>query len=619
MNTFLFVDGHKTGLGAMLAQGTSISDAKPVAVASRSTNLAESKYPQLDLEAASVDFGLRRFREYLVGSPSIIKVVTDHKPLVPVFNGRRNGSLRTQRIKLKHQDIPYILEFQKGSLNRVDIMSRQSRALSSLTLEEQKETHELNNLLYMLHSTPIVDHISLADISRKTDADPVLSRVRDLVKKGARVASKDDNAKVRKFNPILPDLTVTGNGILLKDDRMVLPDKLQDVAIRLAHKGCHPGRSGIERRLRYHFFFHDMFTKVKNFVLGCADCARFVDKKTKEPITPHKVPCSAWDTVSVDLFGPMPSSRHVVVVQDIGSRYPAAKLVASTKGNEVIPALDDIYSEYGYPDVQISDNGPPFNSRSMKEYTDSHGIQTRFSAPYFPRQNPAETFMKTIGKGMKISRHDRVSEEKAIKETLKTYRQTPHPATGIPPASFIFRDGVKTAFPRKTVSDGDIKMSRAMDEQNKEERQKVVNNSKYVKHDSFSRGDMVMVRDANRRSKFSSLFLPDPFVVVDLDDDAGHVILEDMNSTRLVVRHLDDVKPCYKGELAVDPVVEVSNQASNSSNERLAVAPDRITENSRDDVEDDSLDSQSVPLPEPRRSSRNRSAPKHYPEGEWSA
>ena len=63
-----------------------------------------------------------------------------------------------------------------------------------------------------------------------------------------------------------------------------------------------------------------------------------------------------------------------------------------------------------------------------------------------------------------------------------------------------------------------------------------------------------MVRDVNRRSKFSSLFLPDPFVVVDLDDDAGHVILEDMNSTRLMVRHLDDVKPCYKGALQYSTV-----------------------------------------------------------------
>ena len=96
LDTFLFVDGYKIGLGAMLAQGKSIADAKPVAVASRSTSLAEMAYPQLDLEAASLDFGLRRFREYLVGSPTIIKLVTDHKPLVPVFNGRRNGSIRTQ-------------------------------------------------------------------------------------------------------------------------------------------------------------------------------------------------------------------------------------------------------------------------------------------------------------------------------------------------------------------------------------------------------------------------------------------------------------------------------------------------------------------------------------------
>ena len=202
----------------------------------------------------------------------------------------------------------------------------------------------------------------------------------------------------------------------------------------------------------------------------------------------------------------------------------------------------------------------------------------------------------------------------------KTYHQTPHPVTGIPPASFIFRDGVKTAFPRKAVSDDDIKMSRVRDEQDKKKRQKAVNSSKYVKHDSFSRGDMVMVRDANRRSKFSSLFLPDPFVVVDLDDDAGHVILEDMNSTRLMVRHLDDVKPCYKGALAVDPIVEEANHASDSSNERLAVVPSHIPEmNGSDDVQDDSLDSQPPPLPEPRRSLCIHSSPKHYPEGEWSA
>ena len=43
--TFLFTDAHKTGHGAMLTQGDSIENAKPVAIASRTTNTSEQKYP----------------------------------------------------------------------------------------------------------------------------------------------------------------------------------------------------------------------------------------------------------------------------------------------------------------------------------------------------------------------------------------------------------------------------------------------------------------------------------------------------------------------------------------------------------------------------------------------
>jgi hypothetical protein len=48
--TYAFVDAHLTGLGAMLAQGNSVREAKPVAFASRTTSQTEAIYPQLDLE-----------------------------------------------------------------------------------------------------------------------------------------------------------------------------------------------------------------------------------------------------------------------------------------------------------------------------------------------------------------------------------------------------------------------------------------------------------------------------------------------------------------------------------------------------------------------------------------
>ena len=61
---------------------------------SRTTNKPETNYPQLDLEAMAIDFGLRRFRKYILGAPEPITVITDHDPLCSIFNkSNRQGSI----------------------------------------------------------------------------------------------------------------------------------------------------------------------------------------------------------------------------------------------------------------------------------------------------------------------------------------------------------------------------------------------------------------------------------------------------------------------------------------------------------------------------------------------
>ena len=278
----------------------------------RTTSISEKGCPQLDLEAVSLDFGLRRFREYVVGSPTLIKVITDHKPLVHIFNGRHTGSIRTRRIKLNHQDIPFIVEYQKGILNQVDYMSRHARSLASLPIDQRAECNEINNLLYTLHTTQIIDHITLGKIATETHKDKTLSEIQMCLREGYSRVPRNASEEVKRFDPIMQELTITANGIILKDDRIVLPESLQLQAIELAHRGNHPGQTGIERRLKFHFFFHGMYDKVCTFVKSCKECALYVDKKTKVPITSHKVPNKSWETVAVDLFGPMPSSRHIV-------------------------------------------------------------------------------------------------------------------------------------------------------------------------------------------------------------------------------------------------------------------------------------------------------------------
>ena len=143
--TYIVVDGHKTGIGAILLQGNALQEAKPVAVVSRTTSLSEKNCSQLDLEAASI--GLRRFREYVVGTPHLIKVVTDHKPLITIFNERRKGSIRTERVKINHQDVPFVVEHIKGKFNPSDYISRHAMNISKLPFEQRKECDELNNFL----------------------------------------------------------------------------------------------------------------------------------------------------------------------------------------------------------------------------------------------------------------------------------------------------------------------------------------------------------------------------------------------------------------------------------------------------------------------------------------
>ncbi len=366
------------------------------------------------------------------------------------------------------------------------------------------------------------------------------------MKSGQTWIPKDADEQLRKFTSILPSITVTGNGILLKEERIILPQSLQKRAIELAHRGNHPGEIGLQQRLRYHFFFHDMNMKVQKFVSSCPDCQSFTDKRTVEPMSPHSVPNKNWSKVAVDLFGPMPSKHHIVVVQDLASRFPAAKLVKSTKAANVIPAMTDIYNNFGNPETQLSDNGPPFNSKAMDEFCDSRNITTEKIPPLHPSANPAETFMKSVGKTMKIAAQHNISEKEALAHLLTNYRDTPHSATGVTPNDMFFRDPPQTVFPRRNISEQHIHNARLRDASIKNTRQEKINLGKYRQHANFHVGDTVLIRNFNKTSKYHPYFQYSPLLVTDVHNNGRCLTLQRLADGKVYQRHPDDVK-LYKG------------------------------------------------------------------------
>ena len=581
---------------------------------SRATTPVEQRYPQLDLEALAVDFGLRRYRYYCGGGPTVT-IVTDHKPLLGVFRNTRHGSIRSDRIKLRHQDVRFDLIWMKGSRNPADFMSRRGTPFNKLSKKLRTETTEFEKTVWFLQFAPYTEAISFNKIIKETQRDPLLSSLKECIHNG--YISKSNEA-LKPYRKVFTELTISDEELILKGEKIVLPSSLHAVALEKAHQGGHPGMNGLKRRLRSHFWFPKMDTKIELKVAGCHHCTMFTNKTTREPTKPHNTSDEAWKDVSVDLFGPMPDRQHVVAVLDKSSRFPAAKVVPNASNTSVTNALSEIYADFGQPESHQTDNGPPFNSEGFAKFSAEQGIQHVKTYPYHPQGNPVENFMRPVGKCMKAAHHSKTNKKHALNVMLSSYRATPHPSTGIAPGDVIFRSGYKKDFPRSGVAENVVKDALKSDRKSRQLKGHLANASNHRMHSVVATNQVVLIRNNDRR-KFDPIFGPQLHRVIDVKGN-GATLLR-LSDDKIIRRHLDDIKDasaferttdddmCWlKSSIALntppqhppqhlDPLPPNAPGIANPPNPPVAVDP--------------------VPIANAERPQRNRQPPAYYRGDDW--
>ena len=159
-----------------------------------------------------------------------------------------------------------------------------------------------------------------------------------------------------------------------------------------------------------------------------------------------------------------------------------------------------------------------------------------------PSANPVETFMKPLGKAMKIANHNQLSEKDTLQQLLNNYRDTPHPATGIPPCEMMFRDGVRNIFPRVGVTYEDVLLARDKDKILKDRRQEKINSSKYRGESQLKVDDTVLLRNFQKCSKFDPIFMPQLCEVLDIKCNGRRVTIERKRDGKIFKRHPDDLR-----------------------------------------------------------------------------
>ena len=169
--TVVSADASSYGIGAVLMQSTD-GILKPIAFASRTLTTAEQRYAQIEKEMLAGVWVCEKFRRYLVGLKEF-KLLTDHRPLVPLINTHRidDARLRCQRLLMRAMRFNQIVEYVPGKQLVI--------ANLDIDLSDDITAH----VDAVQQNWPVTED-RLTEIRVETSTDPIMKSITDFIANG---------------------------------------------------------------------------------------------------------------------------------------------------------------------------------------------------------------------------------------------------------------------------------------------------------------------------------------------------------------------------------------------------------------------------------------------------
>lgn len=511
--TTIYVDASPVGLAGILTQ-----DDRVIMYASRSLTAVESRYSQTEREALAVVWACEHYNVYINGAP--VTIVTDHQPLLGIWNKPKQTSLRIARWGLRLQPYCITLKYKPGKENPADFMSRHP-VNQNETNRASRVAEDYVNFVVRESKPKAIDE---NQVRTETNQDKTLQTVIKLLKSGkwSEIDQYKDDDEIdyqalQSFRSVKDELTIsesqTGT-VLLRKTRVVIPRSLQRQTIDLAHEG-HQGITKTKSLLRSKVWFPMIDKMVEDAIARCIPCEANTNRQIFEPLKMSPLPRGPWQKLSIDFCGPTPTGDYLLVIIDEFSRYPIVYVVRSTSAETIMPLLDQTFALFGYPETIKSDNGPPFQSHGWTKFLNDRGIKARHITPLWPQANAqAENFNKPMLKAIRAAIVAGQNWKYALTDFLRVYRMTPHSTTLFTPYRLLFGRDPKTKLPESDTNEKhpDDAAVRARDCEKKERMKEYADARRHAKETLMETGDIVMMKRQNH-NKTQSCRYPQPLIV----------------------------------------------------------------------------------------------------------
>ena len=500
--TFLITDAGPIGLGAILAQKQENGEVKPVAYASRSLTRQEQKYSQTEREALGVVWACERFHLYIYGSP--FKILSDHQPLKVLYSHQGKPSPRVLRWGLRMQSYDFHIEHIPGNTNPADILSIKP---SPHTGEKNEETEEYINSVI---AYAIPKAISLSEIIKQSEEDEVIQEVIKSIKEN-EWNTKDK--EVKEYQKIQSELSFKA-GILLKGERIIIPNNLRKRTLKLAHE-THLGMVKTKALIRDKVWWPGINKQIEDMLHNCIPCLSMGTTKT-EPMKHNNIPIGKpWEKIHLDLCGPYPTGDYVVGLIDACTRWPDLYTTTSTTSKSITKYLLQSFATHGFPEVIVTDNAPNLVSADIKEFCNTYSIKHQKATPYWPQGNSEiERFYQTLSKFVKTTTSEGRSWKNEIHNFLLLYRNTPHCTTKISPAKLLMNRTLRDKIPSISYKESKLmKEVRKTDEMNKRKSKPYYDQRKNTKPPIIEEGDWAIIKQ-KKKGKLLTRFETNPIKII---------------------------------------------------------------------------------------------------------